>query len=410
MFRPAAAAVSLLLAGATPAAAPGDSDAWRKFPFGSSWIVTNAEDEEARELARQLAAFRALLEDTTTNLRFDGAAPTLFVAFRSVDELRGFDGAETKGSRRLGVHVRPGTAGMERFVATAADAERDASRGRIYRSLQGPYSTLIHEYVHHILDASFAELPRWVDEGLATYYSTFWAERRHAVLGRPAQRALFAARAMTPVPMDTLFDLPDRPARSDQEWLAHYGQSWAVVYACLRGKPERREQFGRFLYLLRQGRDQREAWAEAFDVPPDAVRNEAFRIVRRGVFRIRRYDIRELALTTLRDPEPVAPGEIEGILAKLKLRVGEDVGSAELLAEAALAADPSEARALGAMSEIRARQGRPEDAAAFAERALRAARGNRSLELEASLVLVALGQGERAAEVMDELRSPDPQP
>ena len=408
MIRPALAGTALVLAASAHAASIEDPGRWRSHALGSLRIVTDASESKVEEIARQLAIFRAVLEDTTSSLRFDSVVPTTLVAFRDADDLPTPRGEASDRNDFRGWHVGSEVAGQEAFIVTTTTPRQTVEFTRRFKRFGSPADAAVHEYVHHVLAASFPKVPVWLNEGIATFYMTFWAGNRTAEIGRPHPSVLSDARGIDPVPMADLFALGERPDGPPVTVPQVYGQSWAIVHYLLRGSPERRESFGRFLTLLRQGREQREAWNEAFHAPPDTVRDEAFRYVRRGVFRVREYQIGTLRWERLGEARPVPAGELLGLLAKIRFRF-EDLEGAEARAVAALAADPSEPRALYTLAAIRAQRLSREEAIALGERALRAARGRRELELEASLLLDALGEGERAREILDGAPAP-PQP
>ncbi|HEX6850537.1 MAG TPA: hypothetical protein VF139_03960 [Candidatus Polarisedimenticolaceae bacterium] len=406
MIRSGLLALLPVLATAADASDLEDPTRWRKYSFGSLWVVTDASESTTRELGRQLATFRAVLEDTSTYLRFDKVATTHIVAFRDANDLPTPTTRAARDRDWRGFHIGSNYPGFETFILTTTSAAQPVESTRRFKSFQPPSVAVIHEYVHHVLAASFPSLPLWLNEGLATFYSTYWAERGIAEIGRPDADVLAAVRAIEPVPMADFFGLRELGSAGIRSE-ALYAQSWAIVHYVLRGNPQRGEQFGRFLYLLRQGRAQAEAWMEAFGVPPDTVRDEAYRYVRRGSFAVRRYDLSVLRWAPLGAPQPLVPGELLGMLAKVRLRL-EDLDGAEARAVVALAADPAQSRALQALAEIRSRRGAADEAVELGVRALRASRGDRPQELEASVFLDSLGQGKLARQVLDEPVPPQP--
>jgi tetratricopeptide (TPR) repeat protein len=133
-----------------------------------------------------------------------------------------------------------------------------------------------HEYAHRILNRSAPRFPRWFDEGLAEFYSTIEVNARNATIGSPIEEhvaTLSRARWLTAQELES-------PAMArtllNERQLAgiFYAQSWAIVHM-LKLSPQWREKTPRFLEELAAGREQHQAFHEAFGKTLDEAIQDA---------------------------------------------------------------------------------------------------------------------------------------
>jgi tetratricopeptide (TPR) repeat protein len=152
--------------------------------------------------------------------------------------------------------------------------------------------TFQHELAHRLLHLRFANLPTWLNEGLAQYYSTFRVEAENAYLGGRLINLDFSERpfvweawyenayqlqipAMKAPTVRKLLDsdatmfyigagaVPSREAREQQA--AYYAGAWKLVQLLLNGPdPRDRVRFEAFLSALERGGDARAAFLQSF--------------------------------------------------------------------------------------------------------------------------------------------------
>lgn len=224
-------------------------------------LWTDAPPGRGGEILYNLELFRAVFARLAPGLELNNPAPTKIVAFRDQRAYAPYkpvpDGG---GSVILGFFFRHPDGN---YLTLDAGTR-----------LVGAFTVIYHEFVHYLVDHNFPRVPRWFNEGLAEYYSTFAVEGDKVYLGRPVERHVRWLR----------LDNQDRM----RSWMSHdfslaelltgdvghhgadaggyYALSWALVHYLLSGGPERLDQTADFLFRIREGEAASTALKAAFDV------------------------------------------------------------------------------------------------------------------------------------------------
>ena len=130
-------------------------------------------------------------------------------------------------------------------------------------------TTLLHELAHLFNQHHFAGLPVWVEEGLASYYSTLMVRDDEIVAGTfPARFAGFARKPAWLADMDTIRRMSYEDFHEENKEAGNYFSAWKLVHVLNSTGPDRLQRFRRYLGALRLATDSEEAWAQAFgDLP-----------------------------------------------------------------------------------------------------------------------------------------------
>lgn len=364
--------LSVFLAGASePALAAGDLPAdpgrWLKIRSAHLDVFTDLPESKATDFVLRLETFRTVLLETTSGLPAPRQERLTIFLFRGADSFRPFlhERGHPWGTRGYFFHSPDG-----RFLLINTTPARNIGSKRASDRYAYPDAPVFHEFVHLIFDGSGAELPRWLDEGLAEYFSTLWIDEKAVEVGQ------LVPHYLDPFPHASLESaeaiLSWRQGR-EPPWPSAYGNAWWTVHYLQRSDPETRGAFGRFLALLLDGVPQPEAWRTAFGKPPRDVLAGIRKHLRQRAISIPRYDLAAFELDRRVVSERAESDELYlalGLVAANQSPLDSDVGD-RLLREV-LRARPDSAEALAGLATLDARRGRVREAEALYRRALAA--------------------------------------
>jgi hypothetical protein len=128
-----------------------------------------------------------------------------------------------------------------------------------------------HELTHAFNATVFGPLPRWLDEGLAEYFSTIAVEGGQVIVGRPVRDTY--ADTYRPARLADLVSWG--PARFYDDPRAYEG-AWRLVHLLESGSGGFRERFHRYLAALAAHTAPPAAWQQAFGDLPAGDLAEAY--------------------------------------------------------------------------------------------------------------------------------------
>jgi hypothetical protein len=155
------------------------------------------------------------------------------------------------------------------------------------------YPIVVHEYWHLVVrHLGVAELPPWMSEGWAEYYSTIEPRGDSIAVGRASLgRLQELSRSGTLMPLDRLLAVRrESPEYNDERQMSQlYAQSWALVHMLLAGK-DYVQQAPTFLRLMLAGTDSAAAIVSAYGRPLERVAADLQDYVRSDRFQFRVFD------------------------------------------------------------------------------------------------------------------------
>lgn len=244
-------------------------------------LYSNAGESRARAALLQLDTARVVLAQAGLRLP-DSVPPVRVVLFEKTSEFERF--------RRSGTTTAFFQSGAERdFIVLGPASSADRA--------------LRHEFVHLILHHTTAPLPRWLEEGLAEFFSTLEVADGKARIGRaiPSHVALLRQQGWMP-PGEFLSTGRETPWEDDPKLVAlYYSQAWAVVHT-LQQSPNFRGRTPQFVALLAGGQSQDAAFQGAFGASVQEVMDVALQNVGAG-----RFAVAEVRLI---DSAPQAPSSV----------------------------------------------------------------------------------------------------
>lgn len=284
---------------------------WHAVDLGSTRLIGDLAPEELQRAAVDLARFDAIFAKLA-GWPASANAPRLEVylvgdheiakRFGLIRQLRGWEVTSLDAS----------------YVAVNVSSGLDASR-----------NILLHEYTHVLLARNqHAPLPRWLNEGLATYFMTVNERSGAVVVGAvPAMWATWVS-ARPALSLDRVF-ASSTDDMSYEELADFYATSWAFSHY-LMSDPARRRELAEFIRQLAKGVPIGEAQSLAFGRSVDQLGAElATHIGRltRGV--AIETSIDASAFPPAPAPPPVIalePRQVAGALGMLALELAEGAG------------------------------------------------------------------------------------
>lgn len=305
------------LACAAPVAAE-----WRRVDSPNFVVIGDVGARELRDIAVKFEGFRETLGRVLTARATATAVPTVVMVFPSDRAFTPFKPTfEGKPIELAGLFV--GRRDVN-YIALVQDGRMDRLR------------VVFHEYAHLVISNLAHNVPTWLNEGLAEYYSTYEVSKggREALLGLPIAEHLRSLAEGRLLPLDELLQVDqDSPLYNEGNRRSiFYAQSWALTHLILLGEPNRSAQLATYLDRIAAGTSPPGAWKHAFG---SANLEEELRgYITRHLFRALRFKFPD-KLATFDAPAVQLPAaDAQAFLADFLLQQGRHDEAGERLATA----------------------------------------------------------------------------
>ncbi len=332
------ALVVLIELGSTSAVAAD----WVRIDTPNFVVYGEAGEKRTREVASQFERFREALGRILPGAATRAAVPTVVVVFNTARSFEPY--RPIFNGKRVEVAGYFRASEFENIVALTIDSRVDAMR------------VIFHEYTHLAIANIAPELPPWVSEGLAEFYSTYLVsdDGRRATLGIPIPSHVQLLGTSPAIPLaDLLAVTHASPLYNEgQRRSMFYAESWALVHYLMLEEPTRGANLSRYLRLVAAGTDAVAAWTQVFgagDLVP-AIRRYAGRAQLRGLIYRFSTGIDTAGGTAAR----VMPSEIEAVFGDLLQSTAAPSLEAEVRLERALKLQPASGRAQALIGLARA--------------------------------------------------------
>jgi tetratricopeptide (TPR) repeat protein len=311
-------------------AAPAAAE-WRRLDSPNFIVVGDIGAKDLGRIAAQFESFREALGRVLSPTAIATAVPTVVVVFPDATAFAPY--------QRL-------FEGQPVDSAGAFHGDRDFNFITILdEGRSGGMRVVFHEYAHLMMSNITMNLPVWLEEGLAEYYSTFESGRdgREATIGRPIESHLRILNRVQPLPIVQLLDV-ERSSPLYNEGLRRsifYAQSWALAHMLL-STPEGGEKLTELIGHLDAGIEFRDAWDRMFESA--VVQRDLQEYLRRQWFKTQRYAFAEKLAVIDATASPMPAAAAQSLLASLYLRQRR-YDDAARLAESVLKKDENHALA-----------------------------------------------------------------
>jgi Flp pilus assembly protein TadD len=348
----------LLLALAAPALAlPSQKDPWIEVRTANFTLFSSAGEKDTRQVGADLERLRDTLAQLAPGLALQSPNPTWIFVFRNADALQPYLRLYQGSPATAGGYFL--SAGQANYVAVDGNP-RGNQTGIVY-----------HEYLHYLARNNYGDLPLWLHEGLAEYYSTFKVTKDEAQIGLPIQEHVLWLRKNDWIPLAQLFAVEQGSPEYNETSRrgAFYAESWALAHYLINGKPERHRQIVELLALTKAGTPGKAAFQKVFGSDPSGLERELHNYVRSYTFHYTRAAIQPEANLAM-EVRPMSWADVLFRLGDLLANVDDEHrAAAEEHFRAALAARPDYGPALGGLGYLAERANHPQEARSWYEKA-----------------------------------------
>jgi len=331
----------------------GGAPAWLRLDTPNFTIIGNTGEGDLQSIAAEFERFRDAIGQLMGPSATATIVPVVVVVFPSEKAFEPFK------PRFRGKQVE--AEGL--FVGTSDVNYIGVVSGR--RDVRA----LLHEYAHLMFANVAPNIPLWLGEGLAEFYSTFELRKdgREVVVGRPIRPhvsmlqsdRLLSLAELTGVRHDS------RLYNEGNRRTMFYAQSWALVHYLLAGEPPRADKVTEYIRLIETGTAAEEAWRRIFG--SEALEAGLRRYISMEQFNEAAQSLAERIGTAPVVSRPVSDVEVEAFLGEFLIAQRRQDEAVARLEQAARQSDG--ARAVISLARARVAQQRLPDARALLERA-----------------------------------------
>jgi tetratricopeptide (TPR) repeat protein len=306
---------------------------WIEVSSANFSIYTTLGEPDARRLLEDLELFRGTVALVSNIKRQEPRVPTEIYAFRSSGDFGNFQPA-----RNVAGFFSPGLRSNRVALTTSGPIDERA--------------VLYHEYTHFLVrNQDHLLYPPWFDEGFAELLGTSKTEGEWIVVGSLPEHRRNSFLYLEAMPFSRLIRARDLGSWSQENIAMFYAQSWLLVHYLMYGRPEEERRFSsqmaRYLALLEQRVPEEQAFDLAFDLSFAELQRRMQKYTRVPSYRFSRDAVKLDFQTAVRS---VSRDEIGVRLGWLALSTGK-LALAQQLFEEALAANPSNSRALAGIGD-----------------------------------------------------------
>jgi len=191
---------------------------------------------------------------------------------------------------------------------------------------RGPDSlrSVFHEYAHLVVSNVAPDLPVWLNEGLAEYYSTFELSHdgRDFMIGRPIEAHVIELASETWMPVGTLVATTHDSAQYNENSRrgVFYAESWFLVHMLQLGKPDRLPAFMEYVRELANSTEPTAAWHNHFN--DDEIYKALRSYSQQAAVQFHHYKLSDQIVRNPGAAVPVTPAAVDTTFGELALALG----------------------------------------------------------------------------------------
>lgn len=284
---------------------------WNRVDTPNFVVIGTGSDKSLTDVGLQFEGFREALSRLVSPTATATAVPTIVIVFPNARTLEPF--------RPLfnGKRVEIGGLFLPRqdvnFVLLAPHQTDESWR------------VVFHEYSHLIVNNITPNLPPWLNEGLAEYYSSFEirGSGRQVQLGKPiaAHYRELAGQSWLTIPelIGTTHESPHYNEGSRRD--IFYAESWLLTHMLLHGRPDRTAKLSAYVDAIASNMTPGAAWDKVF--AGDEIEKALRLYATRPLVASRLYTLSEKIALASGQHAPLTPAGAEALFGELALAVGD---------------------------------------------------------------------------------------
>jgi hypothetical protein len=305
---------------------------WARMDTANFIVIGAIGEPRLRAIGGQFEGFREALTHLMSSSVTRTAVPNVVIAFPDQKAFQPFKPVYQ------GKPVEVGGLFMPRrdvnYILVGPETSSDALR------------PVFHEYAHVVVNTIAPELPVWLNEGLAEYYSTFQltSDGRTFTFGRTIATHVAALSGQTWMPLkDVLATTGESPHYNEGSRRGmFYAEAWLLVHMLQLGQPNRIPAFAAYLRELANGTPPETAWGHQFDT--EAMDKALHAYANHPATALRTYAVTDEIARAPAVVVPLPPQDLETTLGEVLTAQGKkDLAAARFAS--ALALQPDAARA-----------------------------------------------------------------
>jgi len=326
---------------------------WKQLGSRNFLAVGNATEEELRRAVTELEAFQSVLQEMFPSIRLTSPVQTLVLVLKDNESFARFQPRDARGRREEWVGGYFLSQPDVNYMVTGSRGEDGLA-----------FDIMFHEFTHYLLNRNLTNIPLWLGEGVAEFYSTFRIDSKKnlTLVGETSRYRLpyLKGRALLPLGQLMTHETAVRLLERDQDRALFYAQSWAVVhYLFLGQRGARTRQIGVYLDALGKGRTLDEAFTTAFKCSKEELERELTKYIADWQFPILAIK-RTATANDARGVEALREADAEALQADLLSRIGAR-DDAEKAAKRALALQPKHVEGAVVLARVRRQQDRRDE-------------------------------------------------
>lgn len=299
---------ALVATGCAAHASNVNTGSWRELRTDRILLVTDLDADDARERALEFERLGSALSELyglVVTLRPAQPTPIRVIHLASCKELRRRYGEEVGG-----------------FVTQSIDFSRDRLIVTCDHDAGIRNELVVHELTHDLNHRYLADLPPWLEEGLATYYQTLQLRDGHAVVGlRPRMDARYWRGVAILPSMQELVGMSQEQLVGLQARRGYFA-AWKLTHLLANGSEDYNRRFRKMVAAFGEGKGKTDAFSAAFGELAGRLPGEY------GTYHLRR-ELNTLtvgyraAKVGIRSERSLRPGEVHALFIELRPARGD---------------------------------------------------------------------------------------